>query len=64
MANRDLKFVRIGSALTMATQPNKLDASGGSAFLNLLGAAEGALIRRRVNSTVMPLRYEREEVST
>jgi hypothetical protein len=30
----------------MPTQPNKsLDASGGSVFLNLLGAAEGALIR-------------------
>jgi hypothetical protein len=28
------------------SQPNKsLDASGGSVFLNLLGAAKGALIR-------------------
>jgi len=33
-----------------------LDASGGSVFLNLFGAAEGVLIsRRRVNSTVMRL---------
>src|SRR5467141_1580619 len=33
-------------AVTSNGQPNKsLDASGWSAFLNLLGAAEGALIR-------------------
>src|SRR5438132_6743086 len=32
--------------VTMAAAPNKsLDASGGSVFLNLLGAVKGALIR-------------------
>jgi hypothetical protein len=33
--------------------PNSLDASGGSAFLNLLGAAEGALIRAAASTQTL-----------
>jgi hypothetical protein len=42
-------------ALSFIDARNKLDASGGSVFVNLLRAAQGALnSRHRVNSTVMP----------
>jgi hypothetical protein len=32
---------------------NSLDASGGSVFLNLLGAAEGALIRAAASTQML-----------
>jgi hypothetical protein len=39
--------------LASITQPNKLDVSGGSVFRNLLGAAEGALIRAAASTQTL-----------
>src|SRR6266496_190168 len=43
----------------MWPRPNKsLDASGGSVFLNLLGAAEGALIRAAASTQTLDFRSQ------
>ena len=42
-------------------QPNtSLDASGGGVFLNLLGAANGALIRAAASTSMKPGRVKRK----